>query len=171
MAELKGVKKLDKKVSKFTEKFGCTAEMGSEFCYWKGEDLINYSLLVGLASDGLWREYVLKNFNYKIENIFMFSLLHEIGHHLTMDNFSKKMRNAEAKKVEKIEEKLNESDSEIVFRNSNLEYFDLPMERVATKWAVNFSKKHRRFLKRFWKSFQKDLYAFYALNGIKLNLS
>lgn len=167
MAELKGVKKLDRVITKFTEKFGCTAEMGAEFCYWKGEDLINYSLLIGLSSDKLWSEYVLKNFNYKIENIFMFSLLHEIGHHLTMDNFTKKQRNLENKSVEKIEKKLEEEVSEISYRNLNMEYFDLPMERVATKWAVQFSKKHRKYLKKVYKTFQKSFRAFYTENGLK----
>ena len=76
MEELKGVEKLDKLLTKFVEKFGCTAEMGSDFCYWKEEELVNYTLISMEFVDSLWKEYVLKNFNYKIENIFMFSVLH-----------------------------------------------------------------------------------------------
>lgn len=167
MANLKDVKKLDRMLTEFVSKFGCTAELDSEFCYWHEESLVYYTLAITELTDDAWKEYVLKTFNYKIENIFMFSLLHEIGHHFTMDNFSKKQRNAENHKTEEIEEKLSKSTSDIVDRNLNLEYFNMPMEKSATRWAVNYSKKHKVEINRFWKKFHKELKRFYLINGIK----
>ena len=82
-----------------------------------------------------------------------------------MDNFSKKQRNLENKKVEKIEEKLSDTDSQIVERNLNMEYFDLPMEKVATRWAVNYYKKNRKSIEKFYKKFEKEIQKFYELNS------
>lgn len=165
--KLKGIPKLDKMLTEFVEKFGCTAEMGAEFCYWKDDELINYTLVVSTFSDKVWKEYVYKTFNYKIENIFIFSLLHEIGHHFTMDNFPKSHRNFEEKMVAKIEKDLSNSKSEILDRNLNLEYFNLPMEKVATKWAVHYAKTHKLELRIFWKKFRKELHKFYKINHVK----
>ncbi len=165
--KLKGIPKLDKMLTEFLEKFGCTAEMGKEFCYWHDDELINYTLVVSTFSDKIWKEYVYKTFNYKIENIFIFSLLHEVGHHFTMDNFPEFCKNKEEKMVEKIEKALSESNSEILDKKLNLEYFNLPMERTATKWAVRYAKKHKFELRRFWKKFRKELHKFYKINNVK----
>lgn len=167
MARLKRTEKLDKMVTNFVKKFGCEAELGSEFCYWHGEDLINYSLVVPCDTDDFWKEFVYRTFNYKIENIFMFSLLHEVGHHFTMDNFSKKQRNAENRMTEEIESKLSISTSKTVDKGLNFKYFNMPMEKVATKWAIRYYKKHRREINHFWHKFRKELKKFYQANNVK----
>ena len=81
MNKVKGIEKLTEILQKFVKKFGCDIEVGEEFSYYYDDALINYSLIIPVFSDKVWKEYVLKTFNYKIKNIFMFSLLHEIGHH------------------------------------------------------------------------------------------
>ena len=167
MAKLKGIEKLDRIMTEFVEQFGCTAELDKEFCYWHEDELVNYTLVISKLIDTTWKEYVLKTFNYKIENIFMFSILHEIGHHFTMDDFPKRQLNFENRKVKKIEKALENSNSDELDKKLNFEYFDMPMEKVATKWAVNYYKKHRLEINNFWKKFNKELKNFYKVNGLK----
>lgn len=166
MAEIKGTKKLDKLINDYVKKFGCTAELGSEFCYWHDDEVINYSLIIPVPSDKMWRAYVKKEFNFLITNIFMFSLLHEVGHHYTMDLFTECQREDEERAVEKIEKVLTKSDNKTLDNALYLKYFDLPMEKIATKWAVNYYKRHKFSINHFYKKLNKELKKFYKINGL-----
>ena len=166
MTEIKGTKKLDKMINNYVKKFGCTAELGSEFCYWHDDETVDYSFIIPVPSDEVWKEYVKKEFNFNLTNIFMFSLLHEIGHHYTMDFFTQTQQNKNDKMVDKIEKVLSESDDEKLDKTMYLKYFDLPMERIATKWAVNYYRKHRFSINRFYKKLNKELKKFYKINGL-----
>ena len=84
-----------------------------------------------------------------------------------MDDFPKRQLNFENRKVKKIEKALEKSDSDELDKKLNFEYFDMPMEKVATKWAVNYYKKHRLEINNFWKKFNKELKNFYKVNGLK----
>ena len=167
MKELKGYEKIDELVNNFCEKFGCTAELGAEFCYYHSDDTVCYTLATVEASDKAWKEYVRKKFNFRITNIFMFSLLHEIGHHRTMDNFTMLQQNTEESVVKKIEKNLAHSKSEHNDKKLYLQYFDLPMEKSATKWAVKYYKTHRQAINRFYRKLEKELCNFYELNEVE----
>lgn len=164
MTELKGFDKIDELVNAFVNRFDCDAEFGEEFCYWHDDATIFYNLIIGTLSDMTWTEYVKEVFNYTIENIFVFSLLHEIGHHFTMDNFTRKDYNAEHKKIAKIEASLKDSEDDDFDKILYKEYFDLPMEKAATAWAVKYARKNKTQLFYFWKKLEKALKEFYRLN-------
>lgn len=164
MKELRGLEKIDELVNNFCEKFGCTAEFGAEFCYYHSDETVCYSLAVVEESDKTWKEYVKDTFNFRITNIFMFSLLHEIGHHFTMDKFSPIYQRKEDAVVRKIEKNLSKSDDEVLDKKLRLQYFDLPMEKVATKWAVKYYRTHRQAINRFYRKLEKEIHKFYALN-------
>lgn len=164
--ELKGTKKIDEMVNTFCEKFGCTAELGAEFCYWDDDETVDYSLVISVPSDEAWKEYVKETFNFRITNIFMFSLLHEIGHHFTMGKFNKFQQSKERVAIAKIEHNLSESNDEDFDKEMYKKYFDLPMEKSATKWAVNYYRTHRQAINRFYKKLEKELQKFYKLNGL-----
>lgn len=169
MKKVRGIENLTEILQKFVKKFGCDIEMGAEFCYHYDDSLIEYSLILPTFSDKVWKEYVLKTFNYKIENIFMFSLLHEIGHHMTYDFYTEKECNTENKYIEKIEKELARSTSNAKDKRLNLEYFNLPMERTATQWAVRYYKKHKIEMNLLWRKFKRELKNFYKINGLKDN--
>lgn len=162
--ELKGFDKIDEIVNEFVEHFDCDAEFNDEFCYWHDDCTIGYNLIVGVESDLAWTEYVKETFDYSIKNIFVFSILHEVGHHFTMDDFSKTDLRKEFQKVEKIEAVLSESDDVETDRKLYKEYFDLPMERTATEWAVGYARKNPTTLRNFWKKLEKALKEFYSFN-------
>lgn len=161
-----GIEKIDELINGFVEKFGCTASLGEEFCYWHDDETIDYSLVISVPSDEAWKEYVKEKFNFCITNIFMFSLLHEVGHHFTMDNFSKLQQNKEQVAVAKIESDLKDSDSEELDKEMYIKYFDLPMEKSATKWAVKYYRTHRQAINRFYRKLNKELQIFYKKNGL-----
>lgn len=161
---MNGLEKIDEIINDFVAQFDCDAEFGNEFLYWHDDSTIQYALIIGVTSDVVWTEYVKATFDYDIENIFVFSLLHEIGHHYTMDLFSKEQLNTEFRKAGKIEENLRESNSILIDKGYYLQYFDLPMEKIATEWAVKYAKKNRKKLEKFWDTLQQALNDFYMAN-------
>ena len=169
MNKVKGIEKLTEILQKFVKKFGCDIEVGEEFSYYYDDALINYSLIIPVFSDKVWKEYVLKTFNYKIKNIFMFSLLHEIGHHMTYDLYTEKDCKKEDETIKKIEKALACSTSYATDKNLNLAYFNLPMEKTATKWAVRYYKTHSLEMELLWRKFKRELKKFYKINGLKDN--
>lgn len=158
------LERIDEIINDFVADFGCDAELDDSFCIYPDESTIAYTLVVGELSDIVWREYVQKTFGYAIENIFVFSLLHEIGHHFTMKNFSSKVWRKEKARERRIEARLRKSKDENLDRKFYLQYFDLPSERTATKWAVNYAKKNKDELENFWNILNKELQKFYAEN-------
>ena len=84
----------------------------------------------------------------------MMSLLHEVGHAMTLFTFSEtEMENAhQAKELIKID--LEEEDTDETFSK----YFDLDIEKVATEWAVNYYKSNRKKIEDFYLKFEKTLH-------------
>lgn len=163
--ELKGIEKLNEKISEFTENFGCSAEMGLDFCYWRDEEIINYSLIIPQNCDNYFTEYVLNTFDYKIQNIFMFSLLHEIGHHMNSENYTIAQRIFQKIKVKVIEIELNFS----VFSQKKLffQYFNSLLEKEATEWAIEYFSENEDEIEEFWKNFSENLREFYNANNLQ----
>lgn len=164
MEELKGLELIDEIVNDFVAEFDCDAEFGSEFLYWHDDATIQYSLIIGDKTDVIWTEYVKSTFDYSIDNIFVFSLLHEVGHHYTMDLFTNEELIAERRKIKRIEKRLNQSNSDLMDEGYYLLYFDLPMEKIATEWAVNYAKENQKALNEFWNKLQNALFNFYEMN-------
>ena len=153
---------IDEIINDFVAQFGCEAELGDEFLYFGSDNTITYTLIVGELSDRVWKSYIKQTFGYEMKNVFLFSLLHEIGHHHTMGQFSRKLQNAEDKKVARIEKDLSHSNCEELDTLLYLEYYDLPMEKVATEWAVNYAKNHRKKLFRFWRKLEIALHQYFS---------
>lgn len=162
--ELIGFDKIDELVSDFCAEFDCDAEFNDEFCYWSDDETIGYTIIVGELSDEAWTEYVKDTFNYTIENIFVFSLLHELGHHFTLNNYSNRERKKEDEAVNFIEAKLKKSITKETDKQLYKEYFNLPLERVATEWAVNYARSNKEKLDSFWERLQTAFNYFYSEN-------
>lgn len=153
---------IDELINNFVAQFDCEAELGDEFLYFGSDNTITYTLLIGELSDRVWKKYIKDNYNYEMTNVFLFSLLHEIGHHHTMGQFSRKLQNDEDKKVARIEKDLSHSNCEELDTLLYLEYYDLPMEKVATEWAVKYAKNHKRKLFRFWRKLEIALHQYFS---------
>jgi hypothetical protein len=108
------------------EKYNFSARvygMDYEFGYYPEENDITYSFLYIQEVENHWNEFVASlGCRYEMSH-FWTSFFHELGHSETMHLLTK--------------EELDYSASRAVVAN-NAEYFELPREIIATKWAVNF---------------------------------
>ncbi len=138
-------------INSFVSRFDCDAEFSDEFFYRFADATVGYTLTVDSDSDILWAQYVKDTFKYTITDLVVFSLLHELGHHCTKDKFTPKEYCAERQKVETIEKSLKYSTTAESDKRFYLKYFDLPMEKAATKWAVTYARKNKTQLFYFSK--------------------
>ena len=131
-------------------------EEDSDFAYYPLSNRITYSLVVSEKDSTDFMRSV-EFFKPKVKcDIFLWSILHEIGHHETIDELSD----------------ADLADSEIikffVFNGCVSEelYYECPDERAATGWAVQYAESHTDILAKFWEELQKAIMRFYKLNHI-----
>ena len=149
-------------VDDFLKPFGCSSDFDSDFFYDPEDEKIYFSIIVSERADRLFKKYIEKTFHFKISNIFIISLLHEVGHFYTLHTFSKaKLQTAhEAKEI--IEEALKIEDDDDIYSL----YFDLNIEKVATAWAIDYYKTHKKRCENFYLKFQNALKNEYKRLGV-----
>jgi hypothetical protein len=109
-------------------KYGFSARvigLDTEFCWYKNTDEIGVSFVETADTISSWNKFFLDELNCSyIVDIFYTSFLHELGHSNTWHLVS-------------------EEESEIeTIGMENEEYFHLPRELIASKWAVNYINKN-----------------------------
>lgn len=150
-------------VDEFLEPFEIDSDFASDFSYDAETQTVYFSIIINERSDRLFSYYILKTFNFKVPNIFIMSLLHEVGHYFTWENFSrKKIKNAhKIKKIIQSELKEltpNHPDYDTVYSK----YFDLQIEKVATAWAVDYYKNNKKRCDDFYNKFETELHKQYS---------
>lgn len=149
-------------VDEFLEPFGCDSDFDSDFSYDPEDERVYFSIVVSERADRLFKQYVQKTFSFEIPNIFMLSLLHEVGHFFTLDTFSKMRIRAAHQAKKLIADELEKYDSDEVYS----EYFDLSIEKVATAWAVDYYKANTKRCEDFYSSFVSELKRQYTELGV-----
>lgn len=108
------------------EKYGFSARvygLDNEFLYFPEDDEITYSFVYVQEVEKSWEQFFLDlGCRYELSS-FWTSFFHELGHSETISQLTK--------------DELEYSAQRAVVAN-NAEYFELPREFIATKWAVNF---------------------------------
>ena len=151
-------------VDDFLKPFGCDSDLDSDFFYSTEEERVYFSILSSERSDRLFKEYILSHFNYKVSNIFIISLLHEVGHHFTYSFFTRaEKRKAQMEKY-RISAELAKNDTDEVYSS----YFDISIEKVATEWAINYYKENKKRCDDFYFQFQKTLFEEYLKAGLTI---
>ena len=162
MKKMKGVRKLEKKVNKFLAPFGVKSVLGDEFAYYCVSELVQFSIEQVEKNDAEYIKFIKNEFNYDVPSMFLFSFLHEVGHHMTMDDFEEEeLENDEMQKFE-ISEHINEEN----YSEYSLKYFHCPTEIVANEWAVEYFKNHEAEIMRKGKEMLKAFQHFYKVNGV-----
>ena len=120
-------------LTKVVEKFighDCTVRMYDYFCYEPDTKEICITLFENNDANREWAKYLKDTFNFTLtkENLFALSVLHELGHHYTVDYFN--------------EDEWEEQASEKLLRGLTgsaryQAYYNQPIEKVATEFAVN----------------------------------
>lgn len=107
---------------------------GTSYRYEINEDTIYWSFFTNEASkrqDKYFIKFFEKELNCKSMDIVIYSLLHELGHKMTIDQFTELEFDSYLAKVDEIEEMDDTEDK-------NFLYFNLPLERAASEWARDF---------------------------------
>ena len=170
MSKVKGIKKLNKAITKEIESFGIKkAKVDTEYSYL--DRIVYFKLTKGTLEDEWFKNFILERFGYKVEFPFVISILHEIGHYKTLDelyenNTLYNFCNSEKKRIKKEMETEEGTDRACQLE---FEYFNLPDEIIATAWAVNWAKKHPKKVRKMWKNCQRALMEFYKKNLFLLN--
>lgn len=149
-------------VDEFLEPFGVDSDFSSDFSYDPEDERVYFSIMVSERADRLFKQYVLSHFHFEISNIFIISLLHEVGHAFTLDSFSKMEIKNDHFAKETIEEMLNADNSDDIYSL----YFDLKIEKVATAWAIDYYKANKKRCDDFYLKFVSALKKEYARLGL-----
>ena len=154
---------LNKKLEEFFSEYGIelTFRVSEEFAYFYDKDVVNYSLTT-LGKQDLY----FKKFFYKLDNrikdidIFMLSILHEVGHSQTLNNIDDVLYEQE----QRVKETLDGSK-----KADNYIYFGLPSEMAATLWAIDFIIENSEKLSVLWTELQNHIMQFYKDNGVEID--
>lgn len=162
--KIKGLRKLNNVITKQLAPFGIhKAVCGDDFSYWCESEDVHYKLTV-TTEDKWFMEFIAETFGYKTDFPFVLSLLHEVGHHFTIDDVDDEEYCQDEK--ERISEEMYFASEE---RKKELEweYFNLPDEIVATEWAVEYALEHTEELAEMWAEILEALQNFYEINKIE----
>lgn len=157
---MKGKRKFRNVIAKVLENFDVRVVLGEDFSYDPITHTVYFTPFT-CSVDEFHREWISEIFHFVItkKDYFLFSLLHEIGHHYTMENLTDEELNYEAF----CRQALNfseESDN-----RKNEAYFSLPSEIIATQWAIDFMKNYPHWCKKMTKRIYKALDKFGDING------
>lgn len=160
--KLKGVNKLNKFITNMVRLYICNdieCVFNTEFCIV--ENKLYYSLFVDEDTDKHWVDWIHDTYkDFDNFSTFVLTFLHEIGHYHTIHNFD-----WEAADVEKANLVVDlDADTEEEMIAKRRAYWELPIEKAATDWAVNFYKSHRVEMKNFYKDCMAGIAEFYNKN-------
>ena len=170
--KLKGKKKLQRRLRKaFIEatEYQNIPKMyaDTDFAFYPEENCITFGLAVSETSDRYWKEFLRNEYEFQLGNIFVMSVLHEIGHFVRYDYLE-----------EEDYEKISEQKEEIEYRLSKLrihskkyretykEYFGLRDERLATEWAIEWIRENPKQAKQLCDTCNELIANFYIRNGV-----
>lgn len=174
--ELKGVDEVTAIINEFLAPFELTCKLGLDFGYYPSDNLITYAFTyVDIDVDGFLAS--VERLEPEVNaDIFLWSLLHEVGHHETIDEMTAKENRAcdkakakINKKVKKLNKRMAKGKKVKLSAMVKLEsYYDMLDERLATEWAVNYANTHKEELAKFWEKLGAAIRNFYELNEVEV---
>lgn len=147
----KATMKLDKItniLNSFLEPFECEAFAAGDFAYYSGSNTISYALLIADTHEKSFMNFTRDFFPAINADPFLWSFLHELGHHETEDEFEE----------EDFEDYMRINQNEI----SSEEYYTLPIEFAATQWAAEFMTDHTKEVETLWNKLKPEIKDFFT---------
>lgn len=159
MKELIGLETIDEIINRFTARFNIKADLGEEFQAFCDDRIINYTLAIEEEDINYFIKDAETRYPDICADIFLWCLLHEIGHVMTNNMWSdEELDYFEAQK----EEMFRYSDADL----RNNWYHCLPDEFHATRWAGNYMRKHPKKIAEFWNELHLAIMRFYLNNDL-----
>lgn len=109
---------------------------GEDFCYYPEEHMIQWGFFGNPKTDAHFMQFM---YEYGLRhpfavNVFTMSLLHEIGHYITLHYFNEEVR------ASNIAEKNDHIHDDTI--ETNYWYWELPTEFAANMWAIEWVNEH-----------------------------
>ena len=165
--EIKGMEKLNKTVSTALKPFGiASAELSDEYAYLFTSEKVLFKITEDTMGDRLFIKFVKDRFDYDVRYPFIFSLLHEVGHHKTDEDVEGAVENFCQEEKAILTDAIANTTDEKEIEKYEYRYFSLPDEIIATAWAVKFCKEHPKKVENMWKKMETALMDFYKVNGV-----
>ena len=164
-SKIKGLKRVNRIINGFLEQFAATAYLDDSFSCYMDEREITYPLLIEDPSDEYFIPFC-KELAPDIEvDPFIISILHEVGHLYTRFNFSSSTWAESMLKKEKIQDTIfKNEDNDDVYEEMVIQYFNLPEEKAATEWALNYIRTHELEIEILWAELQPAIARFFRKN-------
>ena len=154
---------LTRLVEKFIGK-DCEVVMSDYFCYHPTEEIIAITLFEDNTANAEWKQYLKETFDFDLtrENLFAMSILHELGHHYTVDYFEND---------EWIEQATEKALGDLTGSARQQAYFNLPIEKVATEFAVKVYNANERDMRAWNHRLNCAVRHFEKLHSVKSSLT
>ena len=137
----------------FLKPFDCVAEPGTDFAYYPATSTIYFAFVVNDKFAESFLTFAKSLHNVKAD-IFLWSFMHELGHHETEDEFD------------------DEEEEMYRFRLSQKmtdeEYYNLPQEYAATDWAGAYMRTHEEEVSKLWETLTPAIKDFYKEMEIEI---
>lgn len=142
--------KLNNLINTFLKKIGCgelDVFMGQEWTYYNSTKEISYILWDHSYFDIGFMNYVKKNYKCPTVSIFTLSLMHEVGHYLTINSLDRTKIYKSYLKKKKLE-KVTANNIETAIKLQTY-YCNLYDEKIATAKAIELIKKNYKTVLMF----------------------
>lgn len=134
-------------INDFLAPFHCIAEPGIDFSYYNRKNKITFALAVTDIHADTFINFIESIFPTVHADIFLWSLLHELGHHETEDDFEDEDEDYYYAALKTIK--------------TDEEYYNLPQEYAATIWAGEYMETHQVEVARLWNDLAPAIQNFY----------
>jgi hypothetical protein len=160
----KAKKKLNKAITNLVTPFGIDkAVMQEEWMYDFGLNRVEFTLQQDW-SDEAYNYFLEQEFHLKNPNVFVISLLHEVGHHMTDDDFDDMDSLFIYAQKQKVLSRLKRAKTDKERIAIEQDYFRIADEYAATAWAVDYYTNNRKECKKMRKKASKAIRNFYKKN-------
>ena len=153
--QIKSLQNITNILNTFLEPFDCNCFAGTDFAYYTASNTISYAFVVLDESADSFLKFTHSLFPNINANIFLWSFLHELGHHETEDDFE----DEEWKKYRK----------DIIKCKTDEEYYNLPIEYAATYWAGEYLTNHMNEIRDLWSKLIPAIKDFYKVMEVDCN--
>ena len=148
------VEKINSILNSFLTPFDCECELGTDFEYITAESLIRYTFVVPDESSEAFLKFAERMFPDIKADIFLWSFLHELGHHETADEFE--------------DEEWEDYMQLCKLGLSDEAYFELDIESAATRWAGDYIQSHEEEIAKLWVELKAAIQEFYTSINLEL---
>ena len=129
---------LEKKIKKYLSRFGIKHVYCTDSFFYMPESKTVCFTVLNYSTDDELIKFIDEKYDTNIRPwYFIFCLLHEVGHHMTVDQLTDEDMAFEIAARKMI---LPLFGDEVETRNSL--YFDLPAEDLANRWAIEYIANH-----------------------------